>query len=224
MEENRVSSEAAPASKSALGVLGLFGLVPLAAVLAFLAVDDGKDTAPRRDDEGRNAPIRGSQGEAGPPAHTAQRELQQEPPQESHGSISTFPNADRSSPPPSKSYAEEDAARLTRFDENAQAFDERLAAFDREQGQIDENASEKAQEALQASLQEVHPEVRVTARCTASVCVVEVTSPDPVGTMIARIAPWLRKNTPVATGDPVDAEDENSLRLAFEKERTPGNF
>lgn len=225
MEDKRVSSEGAGPSKRALGALGLFGLVPLAAVLAFLTVDDGQKSAPRLTEVAQNDQLRESDLErGGPPPRAPKPELERTQAQETDVSPWPSPNSDRSSLPPPESSADEDASRLMRFDDNARAFDERLAAFDREQGQIDENASEKAQAALQASLQEIHPEVRVTARCTASVCVVEVTSPDPIGAMIARIAPWLRKNTRAATGDPVDAEDENSLRLAFEKGHAPGNF
>jgi hypothetical protein len=127
-------------------------------------------------------------------------------------------STERSNPVTSSpTLVEEDAARLERFDENARTFDSRLTAFEREQRQVDGPASGRLQEALQASLEQLHPTVQVSATCTASVCVVELTSPEPVGTMIARVAQWIRQHTRAATGAPVDADDENSMRIAVEK-------
>lgn len=113
--------------------------------------------------------------------------------------------------------AREDEERIGRFDKNARAFDARLESFERERDSPDEAASSSVQEGLHRVLEPLHPGLEVTARCTESVCVVELASEDSVGTMIARIAPWLRQSSDVATGDPLDPEDERAMRLAFEK-------
>lgn len=232
MKHNRVSTERASLGKRGLAALALFCVVPIVAALVFLGWNDGAKTSHERIGKGRESRLPGgAQGGGGLPGSEAWSDLAE--PRETSRAPWTVPHAasssvaasdDRNSLPPPNTYADQDAARLARFDENVQAFGERLSAFDRERGSVDEESSEKVKAALQSSLESMHPEIRVTALCTLSVCVVELTSPDPVGTMIARISPWLRKHTRAATGDPVDASDENSLRLAFDKMDALSNF
>lgn len=206
--------------------MGLFTFVPLAAILAAMTEDEGATPAPR----GPTAT------EASQNAGPGDSQAKIDSPQEAAGTIARPeglrwpPSADPSLIPPLRSdvddegksprpisSAEGDAARFDRFDENAWSFDERLDAFDREQAQADEAASVSVEKSLGAALQHLDPEIQVDASCTASVCIVELSSPESVGTMIAKVAPWLRKHTRAATGDPVDASDEHSMRLAFDK-------
>lgn len=223
VEQKRVSSESESRGPSVLMLVALFGLVPVFAIGTFLGVTEPGEAAGKRSKITAPARVRSLQDESAdfPDSGVIHGSARARPPPAPPFAPELSPASDLPAPT-SRSAAEEDAAeedvaRLKRFDENARAFDERLAAFERERSTVDEGATTVLQERLLSALLPLHPEIQVNARCTLSVCVVEVSSDAPVGTMIARISPWLRQNTSLATGDPVDVEDGHSLRLAFDK-------
>lgn len=230
MKQERVSSEGESRARS-VAVVVLLAIVPVFAVVAFFAISENDGTSPERP---RFASPSGERHTQERVPHEEQR-ARLPSPEGVPGSaralpVSRSPTAQEPSTAhdlvasTSPSAADEDAARLARFDQNARSFDERLSAFEREKGDVDEEAATALQEHLLSSLLPLHSTLQVKASCTLSVCVVEVSSEDPVGTMIARISPWLRQNTSLATGDPADTGDEHSLRLAFDKSELPVEF
>lgn len=229
MEQERISSKKGAPEFKWLWLMGLFALVPLVAILAFASLEEGT-TPVRRTAQPKNA--QQNIGEEHPSREGVPQREGEHPAQITRGERGLSPlsaaSVERGAPikhaplsaegePPEPTYAEENAARLDRFDENARAFDERLTAFEREQGQADVAASIKLEESMRAALEALHPEIRVSASCAVTVCVVELSSPAPIGTMIARISPWIRERTRAATGDPLNPSDENSMRLVLEK-------
>lgn len=227
MEQKRVSSNGGPRGWTVLAFVALFALVPAGAIVTFLGTTKSRNSiqtpSPVTPDRRLLGPPEKRLG-ALPEPRIVKSPDRRRPLSES-GQQGASTSVEVDSPSPSApSFAQQDADRLLRFDQNARDFDARLAAFERETGQEDEGATAALNERLLTALSPLHPEIEITTTCKASVCVVEMTSPESVGTMIARIAPWLRQHTGAATGDPVDAADENSLRLAFDKTDLPADL
>ena len=220
MEQERISSDKGAGGRGGFWAIGLFTLVPLAAILIFINLEDeNADGIPHVQARPESVPV----GRGPALSTTAEvREQRGRPTGEiTRGEPKLDPGmptrTESVSPTNASPHAAEDAARLVRFDQNARSFDERLAAFDREQDRGDDTSSVRVEEGLKAALRTFYPNVQVVASCTYSVCVVELSGPESVGTMIAKIAPWIRTHSLAATGDPANAADESSMRLAFDK-------
>jgi hypothetical protein len=122
---------------------------------------------------------------------------------------------------------EEDARHLDHFISNAEAFDQmsRVFAAEIRTGKTAERVEARWQGPLQGDVSRLAPGSSPRLRCTTSVCEVVVTSPQPVGMLLADLGPWLSQHQRGATGDVEDSPEDSpeGFRLLIQVEDLEAN-
>lgn len=150
----------------------------------------------------------------------------------SRQSQSAMQNMEDENPPlPTAHEAEDDSTweqdlfeqqAIDRFDQNARDFEDRLMLFEAEGPRPDNEAASLVRAHILSELSSIEDQLDVKAECTASVCSIEMNNGRSVGSLVASVAGWLRRHPENAIGDPLDEEDDQTMRVLFLREDTPG--
>lgn len=111
---------------------------------------------------------------------------------------------------------------IDRFDQNARDFEDRLTLFEAEKFKPDEAAASLVSAQVLSELSSLEDQLEVKAECTASVCSIEMNNGRSVGSLVASVAGWLRRHPASAIGDPLDEEDDQTMRVLFLRDDAPG--